>query len=119
MGNFERKNRRGTSKKVANVGNFAKQVIINGELPPTPKDESEREFLLGRGVAILGDDFEKELFNIFLKVVKHDEMGFLTLEYDLVKEYAKMHEYELIELNEMLNVVCEKANATLSQRAEK
>ncbi|MBP3223962.1 MAG: hypothetical protein J6M14_01500 [Campylobacter sp.] len=116
MGNFILPCRKGTGKKVANIGNFAKICFINGEIPPLPKDKSEAEFYASRGITSLGDEFEVMIFNTFLKCVKNDENGLLSLNFDLVKEYSAVYEIPLITLSEILNAVLAVVNKAIHEK---
>ena len=116
MGDTKLRNCKGARKKVANIGNYSRLMILNGELPPLPKDESEAKFFKSRGIAILDDDFEREIFSIFIKVIKGNENGFLSLNYELIKEYAELKEFEYLELCEILSVVLASANKALGEK---
>lgn len=97
-----------------NIAEFMRLFLINGEIPPTPKDESEKEFLANRGIVYLDDEFERAVFAIFLKSIETDANGLLKLNFELVKEYAKLYEFEFIELCDILSVILQKANNTMA-----
>ena len=72
----------------------------NGEPPPTPRDESEREFYECMGVVMLDTD-EANLMGIFFRFLEFDEIYKLNLE--LLRAYCKHEEMDFLLVYELLN----------------
>lgn len=93
-------------------------VALNGEIPPTPKDESEREFYKERGIITLDDEYEQFLGYLFFKVVEAGQYN-MRLNSIILEKYCQKESLDFIETYEILKSMLSALNKALADKVKK
>lgn len=117
MGAFRRPYIKGARKKVANFVRFVVQTAKNGQFPPEPKDDKERELYENLGVVFLEND-EMEIVLLFFKILSANENGW-SLNLELLKAYCLREELDFLEIYEIFTPALNALNKEYFKKTEK